>query len=183
MEQHCGHLLENGGVLPRVGPGNENIRTGYSADTAAGLGGMSSTPPAELRDVSIPTLANMGVKTIPVMGCEPTVEVIDLQRDEAAPDVYELFRRAGASVPVQRGLDFFCLFGAAAANSPDDEWVVHLRNTVVDGWNQMHERRYYFLSLYEAALVKMECCRLTAATLKALQENPGTSTGLSLIHI
>lgn len=175
MHQRCRHLLENGGVLPRVGPEHETNNTGDSAGTATGLDGMPNTPPLELGAVSIPALANMGANAHPISGCEPMLEAIDLQRDEAVADVYDLFRRASASVPVQRGVDFFCLLDAAAENSPGDGWAVELRNTVVNSWELMHEIGYYFLSLYEAALVQMECCRLTATRLKALQDNPDTS--------
>lgn len=157
MQQRCGHLLESCGVLRCVGPGDESSSAGDSAGTAAGQDGMPTTPPLELGGVSIPALANMGVNTNPISGCGPVVEAIDPQYVEAAADVYDLFCRASASVAIQRGLDFFCLFGVAAKTSPSDGWAVELRDTVVDSWGQMHERGYYFLSLYEATLVQMEC--------------------------
>lgn len=182
MKQCCGSLLENGGLLPRIGPSGEDSVAG-SEGAATNQDTMPKTPSVELRDVSIPALAKIGLNTNPMAGSEPVIEEIgvqhgvgeiELQHDEAAvADVYELFRRASVSSPAQRDLDFFCLFDTAARESPDD-WAVGLRNTVVDNWEQMHERGYYFLSLFEAALVEMECCRLTVARLRALQK---TSTG------
>ena len=156
MEKRCGGLLGNGG-LPRVGPE-------YEDSTAEG-----NTQP-KLRKVSIPALSKMGVHTNQIVGCESTVEVVDLQHDAVA-DAYDLFRRASPSSLVQHGLDFSRLLDLCAIESPH-EWAIDLHGVVIASWNEMHERGYYFLSLYEAALVTMECCSRLAARLKVLQENP-----------
>lgn len=161
MEKRCGDLLENGGALPRVGPECQH-------STAEG-----KTQP-KLRKVSIPVLSKMGMHTNQIAGCESTIEVVDLQ-DDAVADVYDLFRRASPSSLVQRGLDFSRLLDISAIESPH-EWAIDLHGVVIASWNEMHERGYYFLSLYEAALVTMECCSRLAARLKVLQENP-ISTG------
>ncbi|CAM9496574.1 unnamed protein product, partial [Laminaria digitata] len=65
IEQRCGHLLQNGGALPRVGPEDQNNSgTGDSGSTTTGLDGLPIT--LEIRDVSIPALSDMGLNTNPI---------------------------------------------------------------------------------------------------------------------
>lgn len=179
MEKRCGDLLANGGALPRVGPEDHDRRAGGALPRVGpeddDISAAEGEGPLELRKVSIPALAKMGVHTNRIVGCNPTVGVVDQQQDAVA-DVYDLLRRASPSSPVQRDLDFYYLLKIAAAKSPD-EWAVGLRSLVINNWDKMHEKGYYFLSLYEVALVTMECCRIKAASLKALQENLDISAG------
>lgn len=71
--------------------------------------------------------------------------------------------------PVPHGLDFAHVLNVATETSPGT-WTIAVSENMVNSKEVQHESVSSFLSLYEAALVVIEKCRVTAANSKALQE-------------
>ena len=149
----CPHILENGGALPRLEAETEDNITGTEG-TNIGQRGVGSGE-GKRGKVSIPALADMGVHTKSIAPHEPTTPSPDA-RGNAVANVYDLFRRASPSPPLQHGVDFGNLLDVAAKKSQSG-CAVRFRELVVSSWTILHEHGLYFLTLYEAAVIIMEC--------------------------
>ena len=90
--------------------------------------------------------------------------------------MYDLFRHASPSPPLQHDVDFANLLNVAVENSPG-RWAIDVRDIVVGSWKPLHERGLYFLSLYEAAVVLLEWM-VRLGSVIALPETVDASTGL-----